>query len=241
MSKLHPHVFVLSWPAAADNVTKIIDAMSGLDCRKTVIDTSRTVPAELNGWEYIGITDDTFYGRQMELAVRLFDGDVFIGINGDAQSEDWAGLVNTCMARFETMPQIGVWSPEIDNTGWPTERVSLGPTTDLNVHVVAQTGSIVWALRAPIVERFRTLDLFANNRGWGIDWVAIVAAYTQGLVAVRDRKVTIHLPISESASIEEAQVQMRAMFDALSTTERVFLCLLHRALAIRTPFTYQLP
>jgi hypothetical protein len=241
MSNLRPHVFVLCYPRVVANVEKIIGAMAELDCKKTVIDASKMITADLTGWEYIGIVNESFYGRQFEIASRLFDGDVFICITGDAECEDWVGLVRTCVARFETIPQIGVWSPDIDNTGWSTARVSLGITTDPDVHVVAQTDSIVWALRPAVVTRLQKMNLFANNLGWGVDWMAILAAYTQGLVAVRDKKVAIHHPVGRIYSTDEALVQMEALFDELSGPERAILCLLHRSVGIHQPFQYQIP
>ncbi len=241
MAKLRPHVFVLSWPPVVANVMTIIDSLGGTDYRKTVIDKSRLLGPDLKGWEYIGIADENYYGRQLELALRLFDGDVFICITGDAQCTDWPGLVETCVQRFTDIPQIGVWSPEIDNTGWNTARVSLGPTTDPDVQVVAQTDSIAWALRPSVVAQLRERNLFANNLGWGIDWVAITAAYTQGLVAVRDKKAFVHHPIGRSYSSDQALIQLQTLFDELSGPERAMLCLLHRAMGIGHPFSYPIP
>ncbi len=241
MSKLRAHIFVLSWPAVAENVAAMIAALAPVEARKTVIDTSRALACDLTGWEYIGIAADSLFGRQMELAVRLFDGDVFICINGDVHCNDWAELVTRCVARFDAVPQIGVWSPNIENTGWMTALVSLGLTTDPMLHVVAQTGAFVWALRPAVVERFCALGLFANNIGWGIDWVGMVAAYSNGLVAVRDQTVSVDRLITAEVSPDGAHEQMLALFEELTGAERALLCLLHRALGIGMPFEYRIP
>lgn len=239
MSKLNAHVFVISWPDVRDNVIAICEALGELNCRKTILDKSRTLPDTLSSWECVDISDEHYFGMQMEVAFRMFDGDIFIGIAGDAVCGDWKNLVETCVERFETVPYIGVWSPEIDNTGWSTERVSIGQIEQSELHVVCQTDAIVWAMRPQIVDRLRRMDFQINNFGWGVDWAAIVIAYSQGGVAVRDKKVAIHHPIGKSYSAGQAESQMVVFLDQLDPHERALLAMLNRSVGIN--FKIRLP
>ena len=208
MTHLKPHIFVVRWPSVSDNVADIISGLQGLPGRKTVLDKTDLPTSSSAGWEHMRIAEDSFYGRQFELALRLFDGDVFVFIAGDAQCSDWNQLVTSCLERFEHMPQLGVWSPEIDNTGWSTDRVAMGHGRDYAVKIVAQTDSIVWALSPSILARLRQLDLVSNNLGWGIDWAAIAIAYSTGKIAIRDTRVGIHHPAGRAYSPDVALQQM---------------------------------
>ena len=232
MAKMKAHVFVICWPNVRDNVVAICEALGDLDCRKTVIDKSRTLPDDLPGWECIQISDKNYFGMQMELAFRLFDGDIFISITGDAMCDDWKSLIKTAIERFETIPYLGVWSPEIDHTGWGTERVSLGHIDGTELFPVCQTDSIVWAVKEPIVEKLRLMDYTVNNFGWGIDWAAVVLSYCSNHIAVRDHKVRIHHPVGKSYSPGDADVQMVTFLNQLGPHERTILTMLNRSVGI---------
>jgi hypothetical protein len=159
--------------------------------------------------------------------------DVLLQIQGDVSCEDWPALVATCAQRFAEYPNLGLWSPDIDNTPWPTAGVSAGEIQGTPLALVAQTDSIVWAMRRPIYERLQQLDLQANNLGWGVDWAALTFAYSNGLIAVRDRAVRIHHPAGTGYDQVQANQQMRVFLSRLTLSEKAIFVILTKSMGMK--------
>ena len=68
--------------------------------------------------------------------------------------------------------KIGIWTPDIDGTTWPNNRVFLYSTNEPELFGVVQTDCIVWAIRSDLVAYLRSLDYSPTPLGWGIDWAA---------------------------------------------------------------------
>jgi hypothetical protein len=223
MSSIHAVVFC--WPGQADNTFNIARALRGQVERLTVIDASQAaVPEDLQvatDLEWLSVDTRWYYGSKFEHALKRFEGDVMLQIQADARSSNWPELVRRCRAAFAEQPDIGIWSPDVWFTLFPTDQVALFKVGDSERYVVAQSDCIVWALAKPVVERLRRFDYSNNNLGWGIDWAAISYCFANQMSVVRDKSHTIEHPRSRNYSSEEAREQMRTFTSQFSSAELV--------------------
>jgi hypothetical protein len=223
------HIVVFCWPRVLQNVLKICDQLQHFDCRKTVLDASGTAALTVPGWEWLAVDPGLYYGGQFELASQLVSADVFMPIVGDIECEDWTAVVSLCRERFAAFQSLGVWSAELDNTAWRTDRMAVCQIPNTEMYVVGQTDCCVWAIARPIMDRLRMMDLSMNNLGWGIDWAAAVTCYAQGLLAVRDKRVCLHHPAGRGYQTEAATRQMHLFLGQLTLSEQGLLAILMRS------------
>jgi hypothetical protein len=220
------HIIIFCWPRVVESVKQICGSIKHLGHRITVIDASGRAPHDIENCRWVSVNMDLYYGSKFYYAARLFDGDVMLQIQGDAHCDNWEALITTCLQRFRELPHLGVWSPEFDNTGWPTANVSAGVLPGSDLAIVSQTDCIVWALRCEIVLFLKGLDYSTNNIGWGIDWAAMVASYSKSMIAVRDRRINVvHAP-GKGYGVDEAYKQMFNFLAQLSPANKALLSVL---------------
>jgi hypothetical protein len=234
-SQARLHIVVFCWPRVYDNVIHICQSVNNLGHRVTVIDASGRAPCEIRNCHWVSINSDWYYGSKFYYAAKLFDGDLLLQIQGDAYSDNWEAVIAACLERFAAFPHLGVWSPEFDNTGWPTRNVFLGPIPGSDLAIVSQTDCIVWALRREVVDFLLRLDYTDNNLGWGIDWAAMVGVYGRALIAVRDQRITISHAAGKGYEVEEAYRQMFAFLNQLTPPQKALLAVILKSCG-QTPF-----
>lgn len=217
------HAIIFVWPGHVENGTTIARQLRGCVERLTVIDASESqVPADLAqapDLEWLSVDPQFYYGSKFKKATQIFDGDVLLQIQADARSDDWPKLVRCCRAAFDQQQDIGVWSPDVWFTLFPTDQVSLYRVGTSTRYVVAQSDCIVWALTKPVVERLGRFDFSANNLGWGIDWAAMAYCFANQLTVVRDKAITIEHPRSRNYDTVKAREQMFAFVEQFSAAE----------------------
>lgn len=220
------HIIIFCWPSVIENTRHICDSIKHLNHRITVIDASGGTPQEIEHCHWVSVNQFLYYGSKFYYAMRLFDGDIMLQIQADAYNDDWVFLIETCIARFTEFPHLGIWSPEVDNTGWPTDSVAISSMPDSDLTIVSQTDCIVWGLRRDVITPLMALDYSSNNLGWGIDWAAAVTAYSRSMIAVRDKRTKIVHALGTGYQREEAYTQMVAFLNQLTPYEKALLSVL---------------
>jgi hypothetical protein len=223
------HAVIFCWPGHVEKARAILAGVEKAAERVTVVDSSEEPAPEDSRW--VRLPRDHFYGRLFARALTLFDGDVLLQIQADASTDDWPRLVNTCRTRHAT-PTIGVWSPEIDHTWWPTSRVQLFDWAGAGLTGVVQTDGIVSSMTAPVVNFLSSLDYEQNNLGWGIDWAAAGYAYSAGLYVVRDRAVIVRHPKGSGYRHDEARKGMEDFLTQLPHRIQIQCMLLYRVVLL---------
>lgn len=199
---------VISWDGMHDAASAIASAVSRRLTDLVVVYSNRSERPESGAGSWIRAPDQDFFGRKFR---RLLDevppGRALLLIQADAACSDWEGLVQ----RFETVARtrrdIGLWSPDIDNTAFPTDLGALRPDGD-GLWEVVQTDGVVLGVAAGVVDGLRRLDYARNNLGWGIDWAAIGHCRSHGLKTVRDLTLRVHHPTLRGYDPAPAQAQM---------------------------------
>ena len=219
------HAIVFCWPGKVRDTETICASLSGHADKVTVIDAS-TEPVNVRDCDWIKINPDAYFGHQFVHALRVFEHDVLLQIQADASYPDWGRLVETCRSRFDRMPELGIWGPDIDFTTWPTQRVRLFETGDPKLVGVVQSDCIVWALKRPVVEFLKQLDYSNNNLGYGIDWAAIAYCYANKGLVIRDLSLRVLHPMGSGYNRDEAHRQMWGFLSQMRQPERIQFALL---------------
>ncbi|HLI65017.1 MAG TPA: hypothetical protein VKU90_01515 [Caulobacteraceae bacterium] len=222
------HAILYSWPAVHENAFAIARALAGHAARVSVVACSDTPLPAAPDVEIVPLDNSAYFGRQFEKTIEVFDGDVLLQIAADTTTASWPALARQCALRYQTIPNLGVWTPDIDGTTWPNERVVLYNTADPALIGVVQTDCIVWAMSKPIVEFLKTLDYGCAPLGWGIDWAASAHAHAKGLRVLRDLTVKLHHRIGGSGYDRfEADRQRNEFLSKLPDEDKIQLFLLY--------------
>jgi hypothetical protein len=220
------HAIIFCWPGKVPDAQRICASISTSAEKVTVIDASTDPLGTVTNCEWIRISPDAYFGHQFVHALRVFEHDVMLQIQADASHPDWGAVVKTCRQRFEAMPELGIWAPDIDFTTWPTRRVKLFDTGDPELVGVVQSDCIVWALKRPVVEYLKKFDYSNNNLGYGIDWAAIAHCYANKALVLRDLSLRVLHPQGSGYDREEAHRQMWGFLHQMARPDRVQFALL---------------
>jgi len=235
------HAIIYSWPQVHERAFAIAAALRGAVARVSVVACTDDPLQHDPDLEVFLLDNSCYFGRQFERSIEVFDGDILLQIAADTATASWEQLAQQCVQRFQDIPILGVWTPDIDGTTWPNERVMLYQTQDPQLIGVVQTDCIVWAMRRTIVEYLRTLDYSATPLGWGIDWAAIAHAHANKLRVLRDLGVKVQHRIGGSGYDRmEADRQRNEFLNRIPDEDKVQLHLLYalvsaRALAAQRP------
>lgn len=220
------HVNIISWSTRNEDAQQIAASLVDHADQLTVVYSTRTGEPLSGAGDWVQVPDEDFYGRKHAVALQRHQGGLFLQIQADVTCANWPALVQRCRSIHARIPLVGVWSAEVDNSGFDTKDTGIGTAVDPLVTIVAATDAIVWSMAPAIVDYVRTLDFSDNNLGWGADWAAISHAYCHGLIAVRDAATPVHHPPSSGYSRDAAMEQMVPFITRLRAEERVMHAIL---------------
>ena len=230
------HAVIISWAGMRDRAAAIAQALDGRVARLDVIYSNHDAVAENGPGQWHGVPQDWYFGAKFRKSLDLHAGSdlPLLQINADADCEDWAQMAARASEAFASVPDLGVWGPEIDETPWPSWLVAPERSGDPGrLFPVTQTDGVVWALAPAVLGRMARLDYAQNNLGWGIDWVAMRLADLEGLSVQRDPAVQIRHPLSRGYDSGEAERSMQVFLAQLPESDRVWIARLHSTLTDR--------
>jgi GT2 family glycosyltransferase len=228
------HAIIISWEGYGEKARAIAQALDGSVDRLTVIYSNTAGTIENGPGTWVQVPQSWYYGRKFRATLDMVGPEeVMLQIQADAASEDWPALAAGCAACFNTRGDIGIWSPDIHWTPWPSQVVGRGMINGTNLLEVAQTDGIVWALHPALFPALRALDYSGNNLGWGIDWVALHDCIRQGKLAVRDLSYAVSHPDSRGYHNAEATQHMKNFLGQLPTADQREIMRLHADLETR--------
>jgi hypothetical protein len=194
----------------------------------TVIYSNADGVEETGAGHWHQVPNAFFYGRKFRETLALFRGDIMLHLHADASTDDWASVITSVERCYAEIPDLEVWASGIDASPLPDRQVAAGRASLPGVEIVYRTDSIVWAITARCVERFRALDFDCNNLGWGLDLVAAAFAHTHRRLAVRDTNVVVKHPLTTGYDRREAARQEIVFFRQLELGEQLQLQLIRR-------------
>jgi hypothetical protein len=147
-----------------------------------------------------------------------------IQIHADTSFDNWKLLLKECKEAFLDK-NIGIWSPDFDNTAWDLSSVKINQNKS-NLIDVCQTDCIIWALNYSVCHRLKEYDYSLNKLGWGIDWAAICYCYSNNFRVVKDSRFLVSHLKGTGYIQEDAFIQMNNFLDQMSLQEKNQLTLL---------------
>jgi len=228
------HAIIISWDGHFEKALAIAEALEGSVERLSVIYSNAADTAETGPGAWVQVPQSWYFGRKFRKSLDLVaQGEVMLQIQADAHSDDWPDLVAHCAQAFAQHPGIGIWSPDITVTPWPSEVVGCGMLGDTRLELVRQTDGIVWALHPDLLSSLATLDYSRNNLGWGIDWVALHKTLSLDRIAVRDLACHVVHPESRGYHSGAAAQHMKNFLAQLSPEVQLDIMTLHKELEDR--------
>jgi len=215
------HAFIISWTGQHANCLTIASAIAPHADQLTLVYSDRddvvTVAAPC---PTIRTPDAWFFGGKFKACLDACTSDLLLVITGDVSCADWPRLAKNCRESFASFAELGAWAPLIDYTSWTLPLTTLENVAGTSLHAVAQTDSIVLALRKPVITRLRNFDYRNNTYGWGIDWAAMAYCYAHGLIAVVDASIRVSHPQSTTYDEQACVAQMHDFLRQLDAAER---------------------
>jgi hypothetical protein len=225
-------VFVVSWHGQHERAAAIADAIyrGGGDVRIVFSDPDlvRVLDTECPA---IRRPDNLFWADKFRACLDRCKADTMLVIQADCECDDWPGLVERCRSVLATVPQCAVWAPHIDGTPYSSAYATFDRLSADGLYAAVQTDGIVMGLARPVLERLRLARLDDNRYGWGIDQMAIAAAYATGHLAVVDLSQRVVHPAIRGYPTEEAHAQWQAFLKQLTPLEQEWHDALWRYLA----------
>lgn len=217
------HAFVLCWPGWEAAARHIAGALDGRVEHLTVFYKNDTGVDESGSGEWRRIPSERFYGWQFRESLGLNRGDVMLHVQADASFGNWPGLVARCRDAFATMPDLGVWSPNVYHSWYTPHRTRVETLQSHEVAAVTATDGVVWALSSAVTERLKRLDYSGNNLGWGLTETAAAIASTQNLSVAMDLTLEVKHPKGSGYDKAKALEQLRLFQVQLSAPQRAYL------------------
>lgn len=226
-------VGIVSWDGMHDAAAAIAEAIPAGAENLVVIYSNAAGVAETGAGTWVETPQAHYFGRKFRALLRAVPpGHALLLIQADATSADWGRLVTRYKEVCASRPDVGVWSPVIDNSAFPNGLVTSGPQLGGLIEV-NQTDAIVLGLHPKVLDRLGRLEFEQNNLGWGIDWAAIGFCKAQGLPVVRDLTESIHHPRSRGYDSTQATEQMNEFLKQLSADEARAVAQAEKAIAAK--------
>jgi hypothetical protein len=229
------HVVIVSWQGRGDAARAIATAVAPVADGLSVVYSNAAEQPESGPGHWVQVPNSAYFGPKFEAALaHTPPGAVLLLIHADTTHADWPAVVARCRAAFARYAHLGVWAPEVGDTPYRTEWVSLLPQPgDPALVAVMQTDGIVFALAPAIQQRLRSMDYACNNLGWGIDWAAAAHALCSGHLVLRDTALHVGHTRGSGYDTQAAEAQMRAFLAQLPMPERNMVALLKQHTAAR--------
>lgn len=228
-------VFIVCWPGKESNAELIARQIHGHVDQLVVIYSTKDT-STLNGFgDWVQVPDSWYYGKKFARSLELNVCSHMLHIQADAHFDDWKILIDQFKHATHNLGNLGIWSPDCNNTVWNTSSVKILPSPDKRYVFVAQTDCIVWGMTEPVIRRLKLLDYEFNNLGWGIDWVAVTFCFTRNLLVARDLWVAVRHEMGTGYETNEAAKEMSKFLKQLSPQEKIMYKLLNQFINSRRP------
>jgi hypothetical protein len=219
-------VYIFSWPSVHHRIPSIVRELKDCSISEITIISSGEHPFSYNGVRIENIDKDAYYGEQFLTAAKMFDGDVFLQIQGDITIKNRLNLNKHLIDIFDNS-EIGIWTPQINFTSWVDEIVQL--EYDYGYHykskillnnshrVILNTDSTFWAIRSSLVQEYLRTALVKSKYGWGIDLTLSSLTYANQMLAIRDKALKVEHPRNTGYDQIHAGEEWLEMYELLDS------------------------
>ena len=177
--------FIFNWPGKKQHAAKL-ERMFRPHCEVIVINSDDSLRTRYPHWQHIG--NDGYFTEQWNAALRRFDADIFVHIQGDIWPTKIDRVLSEC-TRFIKNYGVGVYAPNVDFTAHVYRTESLRKLQE-GVYEVPTPDNSFWAIPSEVIQATPHVDPRVNRLGWGIDYLVGAVARRSGRKIVRDYRFT---------------------------------------------------
>jgi len=209
--KIHP--FIFNWKNQFDKTCKIEKSLKSVCDKVTVINSDDD--HRISHWVNVG--EDAYFTKQFTTALNLFDGDLFLHVQGDVEYNNWQGLIDDSI-KYINYYDAGIYAPNIDYTWWISKLVDLPlKTHHENIKVVSHTDETVWFITKDIIDSFykRKIDLSQNKFGWGWDLIMLSICFLNKKLVIRDYNHKITHPKHTNYNKDLAELELKIITEKM--------------------------
>jgi hypothetical protein len=177
--------FIFNWPGKKQHAAKL-ERMFRPHCEVIVINSDDSLRTQYPHWEHIG--NDGYFTEQWNSALKRFDADIFVHIQGDIWPTKIGEVLSEC-TRFIKNYGVGVYAP---NTNYNPHvyRTQMLRKLQEGVYEVPTTDNSFWAMPSEVIRNTPRVDPSVNRIGWGIEYLVGAVARRSGRRIVRDYRFT---------------------------------------------------
>jgi hypothetical protein len=209
------HSFIFNWRGQYEKTKEKEKILSSIpDVKVTVINSDEEHMDE----DWINIGEESFFTDQFMMALKLFSGDIFWHVQGDASYDKWSELVTDAKKYWEKY-EWGIYAPNVDYTWYTANRTDISGllVSDTNLKIVACTDCTCWFIHKDVIQDFkdRNIDMTPYTMGWGWDIVLPSLAFLKQKPVFRDYNHVIQHPEGTNYNKDKAEREMLALFESL--------------------------
>lgn len=166
MAKLVSRIVVgiISWEGMHESAKRIAENIKDAADGLIIIYSNKAEKKETGPGIWIQCPNSDYFGRKFDtLLNNILPECTLLLIQADAISSDWPKLINRYRHVMRERPDVGLWSPNIDNSAFPTSWVSIANSGD-GLVAVLQTDAIVLGMNPDVLDRLRSVDYGSRVR-----------------------------------------------------------------------------
>jgi hypothetical protein len=209
------HSFIFNWRGQFEKTKEKEKILSAIpDVKVTVINSDESHMDE--DWVHIG--EQSFFTDQFNTALKLFQGDIFWHVQGDASYDKWKELVDDAKKYFNKY-EWGVYAPNVDYTWYDSSRTDISGlvVSDVNLKIVGCPDCTCWFIHKDIINDFkeRKIDMTPYTMGWGWDIIMPAFSFIRKRPVFRDYNHTIDHPPGTNYNKDKAEEEMLQLYNNL--------------------------
>jgi hypothetical protein len=208
--------FIFNWRGQYEKTCKIESDLLKIFDRVQVINSDEAH----NKSEWTNIGESAYFAKQFLTAIELFDGDIFLHIQGDITFDRWAELVESAKEYYAAF-NWGIYAPNVDYTWYNSSNADINTiqfTNHPNLKVVSNPDCTVWFIHKDIVDTLKNnpFDLSFTKIGWGLDLILCGNSFLQKRLVIRDYSYTVSHPQGTSYVQDQAFKEMNELISKCS-------------------------
>jgi hypothetical protein len=207
---MNMQAFIFNWRGQAANAARLEGVLGELMPTRVINSDAASEP-ERPHWVHVG--EEAYFSAQWNRALALFDGDVMLHVQADAELPAPARLVERAAALLGRA-DVGVYEPYIDFSAIQYDVAQLLPRSE-ELFEVPFTDCTCWFVAGDILRALPPVDPAINKYGWGICAAVAAVGRSLGKHCIRDYSVTVKHPRGRGYSSRLANEQRIAFLQAL--------------------------
>jgi hypothetical protein len=216
-------IFIISWTGQHENAAAISKSLEFTDADIFIIYSDPNPDFSIDTRATLIRRDNNFYfGDKFQACLDNFTGDKMLLIHADCKCSDWPKLVQRGFQIVSDNPDIWIWSPRINYTGFNLEKTGILQHRVKDLFAVVHTDTILFCWNKSVVERLKHTNLKGNDYGWGIGWIAVAFAYANKGIAVIDSSIDVEHPKARGYETNDANKKRNEYLKQLTFREALF-------------------